>query len=40
VEELKEKMNSRDLKALKELSESITDGYIPRPLSQIMKESA
>jgi hypothetical protein len=40
VEELKEKMKSQDLKALKELSESITDGFIPRPLSQIMKESA
>ena len=40
VKELKEKMNSRDLKALKELSESITDGFTARPLSQIMRESA
>lgn len=40
VEELKDKMNSQDLTALTKLSQSITDGFTPLPLSQIMKESA
>jgi hypothetical protein len=40
VEELKEMMSSQDLTALTKLSESITDGFIPRPLSQITNESA
>lgn len=39
VEELKKKMNSKDLKALKKSLESIMDGYTPPPLSQIMRES-
>jgi len=40
VEELKGKMNSQDLTALTKLSQSITDGFTPLPLSQIMKELA
>ena len=39
VEELKEMMSSQDLTALTKLSESITDGFTPLPLSQITKES-
>ena len=38
--ELQQKMKSQDLKILNQSFQSITDGYIPRPLSQIMKESA
>lgn len=40
VEELKDRMNSRDLKALRKSLESITDGFTAQPLSQIMRESA
>jgi hypothetical protein len=40
AEELKETISSRDLTVLTKLSESITDGFIPRPLSQITNESA
>jgi hypothetical protein len=40
VEELKETMSNQDLTALTKLSESITDGFTPRPLSQITSESA
>ena len=38
--ELQQKMKSQDLKILNQSFQSITDGFIPRPLSQIMKESA
>ena len=40
VQELKEKMSREDLRALEKLSQSITDGFTPQPLSQIMSESA
>lgn len=38
VEELKEKLTKEDLKVLRQYSQSITDGFTPLPLSQIMSE--
>lgn len=38
--ELKEILTKDQVKALRQLSQNITDGFTARPLSQIMKESA